>query len=314
MVAYNHADWVAEAIAGVVAQDYAGGFELIIGEDCSADATREIVLDWQRRHPHLVRVLVSDANVGPAANHARVIAAARGEYLAFCEGDDYWCHPGKLAAQAALLQDQPDAGLVHSDWVRARKDAGGQWRIAPRGSEHARIARRFLAGDLFPVFYFAKILRTCTLMMRRSILADYRADPLSRGIYRFEDTVIAAHATSRWRVAYWPEVSAVYRESPGSSLRSGVDAKIRFLQSALRFDSDARARFSDRPDYPDGYRWEVGIGLLAWSLRGRRFDVAREALVDLYRHFGPLRFLAAGWRALRLRTGFRAPPRRLPER
>lgn len=314
MVAYNHAPWIGAAIEGVVNQQLPEGFELILGEDCSTDGTRDVVLAYQARFPGLIRVLVSDANVGPGANHARVIAAARGRLLAFCEGDDYWCHPGKLAAQARLLGEDDGVALVHSDWVRSRRAADGEWRLDMAASEHARLPLRRLQGDLFPVFYFARILRTCTLMIRACDFRAYKADPLSRGVYRFEDTVINAYLTSRGRVAYWPEVSAVYRESPGSLLRSGIDSRLRFLRSALQFDTDARLRFADRSDYPQAYRWELAVGMLGWAVRGRDVTAARDALADLWRNFGPGDFLLSAWRTFALRVPMLRRRPRFPAR
>lgn len=315
MVAYNQDAWIGAAIEGIVVQDFPEGFELVIGEDCSTDRTRAIALDYQRRFPHLIRVIMSDHNVGPAANHARVIAAAKGEFLAFCEGDDYWCHPGKLAAQSALLLADSGVAMVHADWVRSRQDSTGTWRVDPARSEHARMPLRHLTGDLFPLFYFGRILRTCTLMIRGSALQDYKNDPISRNAYRFEDTVISAYLTSRWRVAYWPEVAAVYRESPGSILRSGVASKIDYLRSALRFDSDARAYFASRTDYPHSFRWEVAVGMLLWAIKGRDRAAAKDALSDLHAHFGLVGFLRAGSRslALRLPRARRKPPAPLRE-
>jgi len=301
MVTYNHERWIGEAIEGVLAQELSGDFELVIGEDASSDNTRAIVLDYQRRYPHLIRVIVSDHNVGAGKNHARVVAAARGELLAFCEGDDYWCHPRKLQEQAAILESDPGVAMVHADWIRSAADAKGVWRPNPRGSEHARLPASVLEGDLFPVFYFARILRTCTVMMRAEVLRAYRNDPLSTRAYRFEDTVINAYATSRWRVGYWPQLAAVYRESPRSLLRSGKASKIAFLRSCLDFDTVARARFADRGDYPPAYRWEVSVGLFIWALRARDAQAARDALADLRTHFGLVGFLASAWRTLQLR-------------
>jgi glycosyltransferase involved in cell wall biosynthesis len=301
MVTYNHGSWINDAIDGVVKQDCPFDFELIIGEDCSSDNTREIVLEYQHRFPHLIRVIHSDRNVGAAANHGRVVAAARGEFLAFCEGDDYWCHPGKLAAQVALLRADAQAAMVHADWIRARHDGGGGWVIDWRKSVHHRMRRKYLEGDLFPVFYFGKVLRTCTLMMRRSALQAFQSDRIAIPAYRFADTVIAAYLTSQWRVAYWPEVSAIYRESPGSLLRSGMQSKIAFLKSSLDFDSDARSYFSARPDYPHAYRWEMSVGLFLWAIKARDREAAMLALRDLRANFGVIDFIASGWRTLAIR-------------
>ena len=190
--------------------------------------------------------------------------------------------------------------MVHADWVRSRRDADGSWQV-DLSPEHAGLPMRHLEGDLFHVFYYGKILRTCTLMMRASALQAYKSDSISAGRYRFEDTVINAYLTSRWRVAYWPEVAAVYRESPGSSLRSGIESKIRFLQSSLQFDTDARAYFANRGDYPETYRWDVAVGLFLWAVKGRDRSVAKVALSDMRSHFGISGFIKAGWQSLRLR-------------
>jgi len=64
MITYNHGPYLAEAIEGVIAQKTDFPIELVIGEDCSTDNTRDIALDYQRRYPHLIRVIYSDRNVG----------------------------------------------------------------------------------------------------------------------------------------------------------------------------------------------------------------------------------------------------------
>ena len=64
-------------------------FELIIGEDCSQDATRQIALDYERQYPDIIRVVYSDKNVGMNANSRRIFDQAKGKYVAYCEGDDF---------------------------------------------------------------------------------------------------------------------------------------------------------------------------------------------------------------------------------
>lgn len=300
MITYNHADYLAESIEGIVRQQCDFPFELIIGEDASKDGTREIALEYQRRYPHIVRVLYSAANVGMNANGQRTFDAARGEFVAFCEGDDYWCAHDKLARQVALMTSDPDVGVVHTDWVRSHWENGG-WRVDWRKSVHRRLPRTMLEGWLFSIFYCSKILRTCTILLRRSSVMACAASGLARREYRFSDTVLAAYVTSRWKVAYVSEVTAVYRESPHSVLRSGNQARLAFLRSSLEFDTDARAFFTTRRDYPVAYRWELATGLLLWALRARDTGAARAALSDIQTHFRPWTFLKGGLQAVWLR-------------
>jgi len=117
MITYNHEPYIARAIEGVIGQKTEFPFELVISEDCSNDGTREIVLEYQRKYPDIIRVLISDQNIGATKNTYRTDRACRGKYIAYCEGDDYWHHPLKLQKQVDFLEANPDYGFVHSDYI-----------------------------------------------------------------------------------------------------------------------------------------------------------------------------------------------------
>src|ERR1039458_10809109 len=78
MVTYKHERYLAEAIEGVIRQKTSFPVELLIGEYCSTDATREIALSYQKRFPEMIRVITSEHNVGAHENFVRLIAAAHG--------------------------------------------------------------------------------------------------------------------------------------------------------------------------------------------------------------------------------------------
>jgi glycosyltransferase involved in cell wall biosynthesis len=312
MLTYNHAAFLAKAIEGVVSQQCEFPFELVIGEDASQDATLAIALEYQRRYPHIVRVVYSRSNVGANANKNRVFKRLRGEFIAYCQGDDYWCSPHKLARQVDLIRTDLRVGIVHADWVRS-KCRQGAWHHDFRKSVHRRVPPRLLQGDLFATWHFPKILRSCTVLVRRSTLVELSASGLVQREYRFGDSVLSAYVTSKWLVAYVPDVVAVYHESPNSALRSGSHSRVMLYKSCLEFDTDARAYFAGRANYGDGYRWEVSIALLMWSIRARDARSAYFALRDICGHFSPLRFLIVGCRTIAMRwPTLRRQPRGLP--
>jgi glycosyltransferase involved in cell wall biosynthesis len=115
MITYNHAAYISQAIEGVLSQNTDFSFELVIGEDCSKDRTRDIALSYEKRFPHKIRVITSDTNVGMHANSDRTHAACRGEYIAFCEGDDCWHDQAKLQRQVDFLNTHPEYVLAHSN-------------------------------------------------------------------------------------------------------------------------------------------------------------------------------------------------------
>lgn len=300
MITYNHADYLAEAIEGVVGQECDFPFELIIGEDASSDATRQVAIEYQQRYPNIIRVVHSVANVGMNANSLRIFARARGEYVAYCEGDDFWCARDKLARQVSLMESDSRIGIVHADWTRATL-RGGDWRYDIRKSAHQRVSRSYLSGNIFRTWHYPKILRTCTILLRRQSMAEWYQSGLMDDNYPFGDSVLSAWVTSLWEVGYVPAVMAVYRVSPNSALRSGARSRVAFYKSALQFDTAARAFFAGNVDYPSGYRWESTVGLLLWGLRARDFRAAKTALLDLRAHFTPVSFVATTLRTIAMR-------------
>ena len=113
MVTYNHEPYIRQAIESVIMQKTSFEFELVIGEDCSQDKTREICLDYQKRYPDKIRVLWWHENVTKyGGNGRRVTAHCRGDFVAFCEGDDYWTDPLKLDKQIKLMKASGCVGCV----------------------------------------------------------------------------------------------------------------------------------------------------------------------------------------------------------
>lgn len=105
---YNHERYIAQAIEGFVMQKTNFPFEIIIGEDCSTDRTRLILEEYKSRYPDQIRLITSAANVGANINAVRVFKAAGAEYIAVCDGDDYWTDPLKLQKQIDFLEQNED--------------------------------------------------------------------------------------------------------------------------------------------------------------------------------------------------------------
>jgi glycosyltransferase involved in cell wall biosynthesis len=108
VVTYNHERFVRQALESALSQRLPQPFEILISEDCSTDGTREIVQGYAESHPHLVRLLLSKRNVHSNEVVARGLRAARGRYIAYLDGDDYWTNDDKLRTQVAFLDAQPD--------------------------------------------------------------------------------------------------------------------------------------------------------------------------------------------------------------
>lgn len=114
-ITYHHERFLAQAIDSVLMQETDFDVELVIGEDCSTDATRTIAQAYERRYPGRVRVLTPDANLGIMWNLMATMAACQGEYIAFLEGDDYWTDPTKLQRQVDAMRANANCALCCHD-------------------------------------------------------------------------------------------------------------------------------------------------------------------------------------------------------
>jgi glycosyltransferase involved in cell wall biosynthesis len=109
VVTYNQVEYVQHCLQTILDQKTEFDFELIVGDDCSTDGTREIVREIARRYPDKIIPILHRENVGATQNYLAVHNMAQGKYIAHCDGDDYWL-PGKLQYQFSLLES--DEGLA----------------------------------------------------------------------------------------------------------------------------------------------------------------------------------------------------------
>lgn len=103
---YNHIDYIEDALRGFLGQVTSFPFEVIIRDDASIDGTTAIVKDFAARYPNIIRPIIEDENQYSKGARSTLIMLpfVRGEFVALCEGDDYWVCPTKLEKQLKLLR------------------------------------------------------------------------------------------------------------------------------------------------------------------------------------------------------------------
>ena len=109
IVTYNQKDYIAKAVDSVLAQITDYPFEVLIGDDCSDDGTREVLLEYQKKYPELffyfpeVNTYHTDYNL-----FKRLEDISRGRYINYLEGDDFWINENKIDLQLKFLLTHPD--------------------------------------------------------------------------------------------------------------------------------------------------------------------------------------------------------------
>jgi glycosyltransferase involved in cell wall biosynthesis len=115
---FNHARFIREAIESFLMQETDFPFEIIIHDDASTDGTPDIIREYAKAYPTLIRTILQTENQYSKAgliNPRFVFPAASGKYLALCEGDDYWTDKQKLQKQVTFLENNPDYVITYSD-------------------------------------------------------------------------------------------------------------------------------------------------------------------------------------------------------
>ncbi|MDM1348438.1 glycosyltransferase [Myroides marinus] len=115
MLAYNHSKYINEAIDSVLMQETDFPLQLVIAEDYSPDNTREIILDYQKKYPHIIKLVLQNQNVGAKQNNYDLFENLDGKYVAALEGDDYWVTKNKLQRQLFFLEAEENVGLVYTN-------------------------------------------------------------------------------------------------------------------------------------------------------------------------------------------------------
>ncbi len=201
MITYNHEPYIRQAIEGVLMQQTDFEFELVIGEDCSQDRTREICFEYQRRFPDKIRVLWWHENVLKlGGNDRRVTAHCRGKYIALCEGDDYWTDPFKLKKQVTLIEESNCVGCVAFNSI-----------LKPDGTTEDNIYLENKSGYVGSQDFFRHYFHTSTYIFARAMfqkmLARYILIPY------WYDTMLFHCMADMGKIALLPEVVSVRRMS-----------------------------------------------------------------------------------------------------
>lgn len=162
IITYNHEPYLRQAVESALMQEANFAFEIVIGEDCSTDRTRDVAIALCEQYPDRIRLLRHERNLGANRNLAATLAACRGEYVALLEGDDFWTNALKLQRQADFLDDHPDYAICYHDVALTGLPIGDdRWhRFTAFQDETYTIDNLLKEGNFLP---------TCSTMFRRRV-------------------------------------------------------------------------------------------------------------------------------------------------
>lgn len=233
--AYNHEAYIAQALESFVSQKTDFAFEVLVTDDASTDGTADIIRDYARRYPEIVRPFLFEENQlsqGINLYETTLFPNARGEYFAECEGDDYWTDPDKLRLQVEFLDAHPDyTACVHNTLAHTVDGKAPDHLLYEAGRDRDISFEEVLLG-------MSHTFHTSSIVVRRDILEHepaFRDEGFRHG---FTDYPEGLWFTLQGKVRFLDRCMSVYRiNSVSSSWSSGVDRQygklIRFVTGEL---------------------------------------------------------------------------------
>ena len=225
IITYNQKKFIRQAVDSVLAQQTTFPIEILVGDDFSSDGTREIIQEYERQHPGLVKGVLHPRNMGKngGINFLETLKRAEGEYYALMDGDDYFTDPLKLQKQADLLDANPDYSMVFHNALITYED-GSPSHVLNGPETKPFYTIEDLIGEE-EIWFMA----TSSTMYRNSI-REYPAwfrESVSGDIPRL---ILKA---KKGKIGYIPDVMSVYRKnSNGTSFSDKYDDAV-FLKNRI---------------------------------------------------------------------------------
>ena len=215
---YNQEKYIAEAIESALMQVCDEPFEILIGDDCSYDNTRDVIKSYHEKYPKKIRLVYPEHNLGATGNTLNLVRASRGEYLAFLDGDDAWVSADILQKQVNIFRKENHIGMVVAlakIWNEQKQQYTGVLGDANCASLAKMI--RYDSDVAAPTIAVRKeLFEKCVNDSKWYIKEDY-----------FFDTIWAYWFAFYSQIHYIPEELAKYRVLRNSECHSDDPNKLR---------------------------------------------------------------------------------------
>jgi glycosyltransferase involved in cell wall biosynthesis len=197
---YNGAQYLAQQLDTLLAQTY-GNFEIIAVDDCSADDTHQILLDYSKKHPAFF-VYRNETNKGFLKNFETALSYCKGELISFCDQDDLW-HPEKITLTTATIGDNQfvyhDSELIGENNESLNKKMSDIFN--------------FYRGDSPQPFLLDNCVSGHAMLIKRELLQH--ALPFNPDFYH--DWWLAYVATNIGKIDFIPQCLVQYRQHQESN-------------------------------------------------------------------------------------------------
>jgi len=227
--AYNHEKYIAQMLDGALMQQTTFPFEIVIGDDASTDRTQEIIRDYMDKYPGRIRAFLHEENQGPKEprefagrnNVLALLKACKGEYVAMCEGDDYWTDTLKLQKQVDFLDANPDFSICHHNVEVIYEDGSP--------SHFFNNPDQKLVSTIEDILEDKWFMATASWLYRNHFLNNDFADWHAKAAAG--DWAVVIQLAAHGKIGYLPETMGIYRKHSAGLSNVHAQTNIRFWKN-----------------------------------------------------------------------------------
>lgn len=232
-ITYNHAPYIRQCLDGFLMQKTDFSVEVIINDDASTDGTTEFIREYEDKHPDIIKPIYHEENLYSKGQRGFFrkfcFPRAKGKYIAFCEGDDYWIDPLKLQKQVDFMEANPDYTMCCTNAVIQTPEGDEEWCRYPT-DQTVPTEDVIKHGGLF--------VQTATLLFRREVLIEATDYPESAKKCHVGDFPLQIYAALKGKVYWFVDKTATYRYLSGNSWtvnfkKQDTAKKIRNMRSEI---------------------------------------------------------------------------------
>ena len=196
-VSYNHEKFIRQTLESFVSQRTNFPFEVFIADDASTDKTTDIIKEFSINYPNIIKPTLREKNLGIYNNSIQILKQIKSQYVALCDGDDYWTDPLKLQKQVDFLDSHPDYSICFCYTKAFFEDKSHPDYIIPDPK----------IKNLSSIDY----MQTCSVMYRwRFNDKEKIEDFFTKDIYP-PDYFLNFFHSQKGKIGFIPEIMAAYR-------------------------------------------------------------------------------------------------------
>ena len=243
LLSYNHEKYISFAIESILKQRFNKQFEIIILDDFSTDNTFKILNQFESNFPKKIECYKNSKNLGLARNFEKAILLAKGKYISYLEGDDYWTDPLKLQKQFNFLEEHPRFVLAFHDFITIDKGNNilSSQNLLNKNLQKNRTRKEMVTGCL---------IHQNTMMFRNVV----RKFPLGFFLAKNHDTFFIAYL-SNWGEAGYVQCAPMHYRIHNESLWSSLSGRRKQLNGLATYSI---ILFNVSPKYFGSILWKIG--------------------------------------------------------